>query len=319
MVKHLGRFFVLGFDGVDSAPSLKRISKRFGLGGAIFFDRNIISRNQVKKLTHYLQTLDKQQPLILCVDQEGGYFQRFKPPEFTQYPRACDVTREIAQDVGFNLGSELRELGLNVCLAPVLDVHTNPSNPIINVRSFGSDAHQVAEIGGRFIQGLHQAKVWACGKHFPGHGDTHLDSHKTLPEVLHAQKRLLEIEVFPFRQAIQQSGIRFLMSAHVRYPAWDAQYPATFSKAIMTDFLRETLGYQHLVITDDLGMAGSLQMGDLKEVCVAAFAAGCDLLLVCDDHPYHEELVAHFSDAVAASQALRARAEKSLQRIRKSV
>ena len=172
----------------------------------------------------------------------------------------------------------------------------------------------VAEIGKSFIKGLQESGVRACGKHFPGHGDTIGDSHLTLPVVDHPVERLRSIELLPFREAIN-SGLKCLMTAHVMYPALDPENPATFSQKILVDLLRRELGFKGIVVTDDLGMAGSLSKGDLREVCIQAFAAGCDQLLVCEDHPRHEEIVDALETAIDTSDALQDRIRDSLGRI----
>lgn len=317
MVKRkAGQFFVLGFDGASVPASLKGLAERCGLGGVIHFDRNIESPKQLKGLNRKLQDLSPDQPLIISVDQEGGWFQRLKAPIFWQYPRACDVTVETALGVGRQMGAELHGLGFNFDNAPVLDVNTNTKNPIIGERSFNSDPKVVAQVGQLFIQGLQENGVMACGKHFPGHGDTSQDSHLTLPSVRHSRKRLQEVEFYPFRKLIRE-GLQCLMTAHVVYYALDPDLPATFSKKIMTDLLRKEWGYEGLAITDDLGMAGSLSRGDISEACIEAFAAGCDLLLVCDHHERHLEIVEKFGKAVAQSDSLKKRVLESNRRIGK--
>lgn len=315
MVK-AGKFFILGFDGTTVPSSLNNLFMQYGLGGVILFDRNIKTSEQLKELTAALR-IYLSEDIIISIDQEGGDFQRLKPPQFAEYLPAYKIKkRDIAYDIGLKMGYELAGLGINLNFAPVLDVNTNPNNPIIGKRSFGSKPQHVAEIGMAFIHGLHEGRVIACGKHFPGHGDTCEDSHLELPIVVHPMKRLESVELIPFHKAVE-SGIKSVMTAHVLYPALDPDYPATFSKRILTDLLRKEWGYEGLVISDDMGMAGALSRADLSDACIQAFAAGCDLVLVCEHHDRHEEIIEALRKAIDKSCSLQKRAEESVNRIRK--
>ena len=316
MTNDVGNFFILGFDGISVPASLKMLSKRHGLGGVILFDRNIESPWQLKRLTAQLQSLSPLGSLLISTDQEGGKFQRLRPPHFTAFPPACEVVIKTALDLGRRMGQELAELGINVDFAPVLDVNTNPHNPIIGERSFGSDPQIVAEVGKLFVKGLQEKGVLACGKHFPGHGDTDQDSHLTLPVVDQPLERLHTVELVPYRELIG-CGLRAIMTAHVLYPALDPEHPATFSSMILCEILRKELGFEGLVVTDDIGMAGSLSQADLPEACIQAFAAGCDLLLVCEHHDRHEEIIESLRKAIHKSEVLKKRAWESSERLRR--
>jgi beta-N-acetylhexosaminidase len=308
-----GKFFMLGFGGTRVPASLQQWVKKYGLGGAILFDRNIETPEQVTKLTRELKNLSSD--FLISIDQEGGKFQRLKPPLFGAYPPACEVTLETAYDVGSTMGRELAALGINFDNAPVLDVNSNPKNPIIGNRSFSADPKLVAQMGQLFVQGFQDNHVIACGKHFPGHGDTSQDSHLTLPVVKKTREALEAVEFYPFRELMRHNQLPSIMTAHVVYTALDPDLPATFSKKIMIDLLRKEWGYKGVVITDDLGMAGALSRGDLPDVCIEAFTAGCDLLLVCDHHERHEELIEALAKAIAQSDPLKKRAQESLERI----
>jgi len=314
MTNDAGNFFILGFDGISVPASLKMLSKRHGLGGVILFDRNIESPMQLKRLTAQLQSLSPSGSLLISIDQEGGKFQQLRPPYFTAFPPACEVAIQTALDLGRMMGQELVELGINVDFAPVLDVNTNPNNPIIGERSFGSNPQFVAEVGKLFVKGLQKRGILACGKHFPGHGDTDQDSHLTLPVVNHSEERLHTVELVPFRELIGW-GLRAIMTAHVLYPALDPEHPATFSPIIMCEILRKELGFEGLIVTDDMGMAGSLSQADLPEACIQAFVAGCDLLLVCEHHDRHEEIVESLRKSIHKSEALKKRARESIERL----
>lgn len=314
MIKNIGNFFILGFDGMSVPASLKNLSKRHGLGGVILFGRNVESPEQLRKLTARLHSLSSSGSLIISIDQEGGRIQRLKPSDFTTFPPACEVTPLTAFDLGQKMGQELADLGINVDFAPVLDVNTNPHNPVIGDRSFGSDPRRVADIGKLFIKGLQEKGVLACGKHFPGHGDTNQDSHTTLPVVNQPIKRLYDVEIFPFK-ALIGFGLKAIMTAHVLYPTLDKENPATFSEKILGKILRKKLGFEGLIVTDDMGMAGALSQADVPEACVQAFAAGCDLLLVSQNVDRHEEIITFLEKSIHKSEALKERARESFERI----
>ena len=315
-MKEIGAFFVFGFEGLES-PShlLTSIAKKWDVGGVCLFARNIDSPDQVKRLNEQVQKIREDHSLIIAVDQEGGNFQRLKPPAFGTYPPAAKVNVESAEEIGIRMGRELASLGFTIDYAPILDVNSNPDNPIIGVRSFGNNPQDVIEIGRRFIHGLQSTGVLACGKHFPGHGDTSQDSHLTLPTVKHHEKRLRDVEIAPFANLVQDD-LTVIMTAHVMYPALDPQKPATFSRIILHDLLRQDLDYRGLITTDDLGMVGSTSHADLPDACIEAFTAGCDLLLVCEFHDRHLEILERFHEAVGKSKALQARAEESFRRLR---
>ena len=314
-MKKIGAFFVFGFEGLESPSNLlTSIAKNWDVGGVCLFARNIDSPTQVKKLNEQVQQLREDHSLIIAVDQEGGNFQRLKPPAFGTYPPASEVNVATAEGIGIRMGRELTSLGFTIDNAPILDVNSNPDNPIIGVRSLGKTPQDVIEIGRRFIRGLQSTGLLACGKHFPGHGDTSQDSHLTLPTVKHDEKRLREVEIAPFANLIRDN-LKVIMTAHVMYPALDPEKPATFSRIILQDLLRQDLGYRGLITTDDLGMVGSTSHADLPDACIEAFAAGCDLLLVCEFHDRHFEILERFHQAVGKSKALQVRAQESFRRI----
>ncbi len=309
-----GSFFVLGFEGLEAPESLRRLAACHDLGGTILFARNVLEATQVRRLNEELHALESRRPPLTSVDQEGGRVRRLRPPEFGDYEAAREVGADGALAFGRRMGRELKELGFDLDYAPVLDVDTNPQNPIIGDRSFGRDPETVARAAAGFLRGLHENGVLGCGKHFPGHGDTSTDSHLTLPYVDHDRERLETIEILPFRRLIE-AGLRVLMSAHVVYRALDPTRPATFSHAVLHDLLRRELGYEGVVTTDDMGMAGATSQGDLKESCVEAFAAGCDLLMICTQYEGQEEAIAHLEEAFRKSDALQQRAEESYSRL----
>ena len=252
-------------------------------GGVILFSRNLINPDQIARLTNSLQEQAPHSPLLIAVDQEGGRVSRL-PAEFMIFPSAATVSAchstELAYATAAVTAAELRAVGINMNMAPVLDVNTNPSNPIINDRAFGTNPDQVCVFGCATIAGLQDNRVIACGKHFPGHGETTTDSHKELPVVNVSRERLDQVELRPFCQAIEE-GVATIMSAHVRYPALDEQSVATLSCTVLTDLLRNQLQFQGVTLTDDLEMNAILMQSSVEEAAVRALQAGADMLVIC--------------------------------------
>jgi beta-N-acetylhexosaminidase len=288
------RCILPGFDGT-TAPDWVRRRAAEGLGGVVLFGRNVDTPDQLRRLVESLHA--ERSEIVVAIDEEGGEVTRLEAKTGSSYPGnlalgyAGDVrlTREVAAAIG----AELAAVGIDLNLAPVADVNTDPRNPIIGARSFGSDASAVAAHTAAWVQGLQSAGVAACAKHFPGHGDTSVDSHLALPvagEDPHA--RALE----PFRAAIA-AGARAIMSAHIVVPALD-QAPATISARIMTDMLRDELGFGGLAVSDGLEMRGLAGDHGVAEAAVLALAAGCDALVVGGGLS-DEQIVLDITNAVA--------------------
>jgi len=278
-----GQLLSVGFDGTELPDGLRARIAASEVGTVMLFRPNIASPGQVAALVTALRrAAPADAPLLVAVDQEGGIVQRLKSP-LTEWPdmlavgSAGDAARTFR--VGRALGDELAALGIGWDFAPVLDVHTNPDNPVIGTRSFGVTPEAVVEQALAFWRGLRAAGVLGCGKHFPGHGDTRTDSHLELPVVDHDVARLRAVELAPFAAAAA-AGIEAIMTAHVLYPALDPARPATLSRAILTDLLRDELGFRGVIVCDDLGMKAVADRHPIDELAVGCIQAGCDLLLV---------------------------------------
>ncbi|NEO84496.1 MAG: beta-glucosidase, partial [Spirulina sp. SIO3F2] len=258
-----------------------------------------------------------QTPLLIAADIEEGVGQRFEGATWFPPPMALEAIAEpelalnLAQQMGQITAQEAAALGINWVLAPVVDVNNNPQNPVINVRAFGQTPEQVGRLATAFIQGAQTTPVLTTAKHFPGHGDTATDSHLSLPVMRHTPERLAQIELPPFQAAIA-AGVDTVMSAHVLLPAWDAQAPATLSHRALTQTLRQDLSFEGLIVTDALVMAGVAQWGSPAEVCVAAIAAGADILLMPADP---EVAIAAVVDAVEQGIITAERIAASVARI----
>ncbi len=275
-----------GFAGPTLPAELRAIAREFDLGGVILFARNVEAPLQVAELAYDVKRLAEVPPWV-SVDQEGGRVQRLRAP-FTEWPPPASLGRcgdaRLAERFGRALARELRSVGVTLDYAPVLDVHTNAANPVIGDRALSDDPATVARLGAVLIEALQAEGVAACGKHFPGHGDTSRDSHLELPVVEHEPERLREVELQPFRAAIE-TGAAAMMTAHVRYPTLDEAAPATLSPAVITGLLRDEMGYDGLVVTDDLAMGAIAKHQAAAPAAVEAVRAGCDLVLLCEPDP----------------------------------
>lgn len=325
--RKLSRLFVWGFDGTKVTASLRSLLKKHPIAGAVLFRRNIESVDQLKALNHDLARVGGPNFLI-AIDEEGGRVSRLpagsiKFPPAAFWGRFYERTKDLRGIVrmGRVLGRELKSVGVNLDFAPVLDVNSNPKNPIIGDRAFSDDPNIAAKVALAFAEGLKREGILVCGKHFPGHGDTASDSHLTLPRVKRSRRVLENVELLPFRKAIA-ARIPMLMTAHVVYDALNpknpkaAKLPATLSPMILKDLLRKRLGFQGVVISDDLQMKAVSKSYAPDEAAVLSLEAGVDLLLICEGfEKIGPSVMAKTARAVAKSPALRRQVEESLKRI----
>src|SRR5213592_622949 len=254
--RQIGQLLIAGFNGQQIPAELRSLAKEFGLGGVILFARNIAEPEQVAELAFDAARLVPDLPVWVSVDQEGGRVARLKSP-FTEWPPMATLGRSgdvrLAIRFARALAEELKAVGVTLDYTPVLDILTNPRNPVIGDRSLGEKAEDVARLGSAIITTLQDEGLAACGKHFPGHGDTSTDSHFELPLVDHPPDRLRRVEFVPFRAAIA-AGVATMMTAHVFVPALDEKRPASLSKRIVGDLLRDELSYEGVILSDDLEM-----------------------------------------------------------------
>jgi len=279
----IGQLITLGIPSPRFSQEDINLIKTIEPGGVIYFSRNIKKPAQIRELSQALQNLSST-PLFICTDQEGGSVLRIIDG-VTVFPgnMALGATKSTAMSyqAGKITGEELYRLGINMNLAPCLDVNNNPKNPVIGLRSFGEDPKLVADLGSAFALGLQDANVISTGKHFPGHGDTEIDSHHLLPVVGHDKNHLDEVELLPFKDAIQK-GIGAIMTAHIAFPAIEenTKIPATLSKKVLTGLLRDELGFKGLIMTDCMEMKAIKDSFGTIEGAVLAIEAGADMILV---------------------------------------
>jgi beta-N-acetylhexosaminidase len=281
--REIGQLLIGSFPGPAISPDLRALAREFQLGGVILFSRNVEAPEQVAELSHDAQSLSQDMPPWVSVDQEGGRVARLRAP-FTEWPPMAVLGRcgdaMLAARFAAALAAELRAVGITLDYAPVLDIHTNPKNPVIGDRAFAETPDDVARIGAAVIRGLQDNGVAACGKHFPGHGDTSVDSHLDLPIVEHPPDRIRRVEFVPFRAAVE-AQVAFMMTAHVLVPSLDEEKPATLSPRIVQALLRGELGYDGVILSDDLEMKAVAKTWAVPDSAVQAIASGCDGVLVC--------------------------------------
>ncbi|HTQ02480.1 MAG TPA: beta-N-acetylhexosaminidase [Polyangiaceae bacterium] len=310
LVRAAARLLNVGFPGTTLDAETARLLE-LGVGGVVLFARNVEAPSQVAELTAALKR-GASAPLVVAVDQEGGSVARLRAgftrlPPFRALGDAGDP--ELARAVGALVGTELRAVGVDWNFAPVLDVDTNPENPVIGTRALGADPERVASIALAFAAGMLSAGVAPCGKHFPGHGDTRQDSHHELPRLPHPLARLERVELVPFTRAIA-AGMPALMAAHVVFEALDRENPASMSARVVGELLRARLGFSGLVVTDDLEMKAIADHFAIEDVAVRALTAGVDVLLVC----HSPELARRAIDAIVRAVKSGAVGEEILQR-----
>ncbi|GLW05312.1 hypothetical protein Misp01_04420 [Microtetraspora sp. NBRC 13810] len=300
--------------GVGTAA---KMIEKFRPGGVILFPwaDNVKSVRQIVALTNGLQEASPDVPLLIGTDQENGRVSRLAPL-VTELPGAADIGStgdpELARKAAEVTGKELRALGVNVDFAPVADVNIDPDNPVIGPRAYGDDPKKVAKMVAAAVQGFHDAGIAATAKHFPGHGDTNVDSHTGLPVIDHSRSQWSKLDAPPFRAAID-AGVDAVMSAHLVMPKLDASGdPASLSNKILTGLLRERLGFDGVVSTDALDMGGARTKYGDGEVAVRAVLAGADILLMPPDFP---EARSALLDAVGSGRISADRLDESVRRI----
>jgi len=328
--RELGQLLWIGFEGTALSRELASEIAAGQWGGVTLFRRNLVYRDgeppvlESEPLVDLNDSLHSaiaagEAPLLISVDQEGGRVQRARAPAVRWPPMAAiEATgaraAELARRIGNAVGTELDALDFDVDFAPVLDVNSNPENPIIGDRSFSADPEKAAELALAFAEGLAAAGLVSCGKHFPGHGDTVTDSHLALPRIDRDRASLEAIELAPFRKAAE-ARLPMLMTAHVIFAALDDQLPATLSPKVVDGLLRKDIGYAGVVVSDDLDMKAVADHYGIGEAAERAILAGCDVLLLCRDRNHQLEAYENLIRAAESNSTLRDRIRESARRV----
>jgi beta-N-acetylhexosaminidase len=316
----VGQLFLVGFDGLSVPAEFRKHALKYGLGGVIYFKRNVQSPAQLAELANQLQFECRgpdTPPMIVSIDHEGGKVNRLVKP-FTKFP-GIDALGEIGSPkLGFAFGAamakELKAVGINLNYAPVVDVLTNRNNPVMAGRCFSSDPEVVAKLGSAVSRGIQKMGVMACAKHFPGHGDTAEDSHFQLPRTNRGLPELEKVELVPFRR-VTRSRVESIMTAHVINASLDPDLPATLSSRTIERLLRGDLRYNRLVISDDMEMKAIADHYGAGEAAVKAVQAGCDLLIYRGEAGFPVEAIEAVIRAVEKGDIPRKRLDESLARI----
>ena len=285
----VGQLFHIAIEGTELEENKQKLIERYKVGGIILFAENLKNSFQIRKLNEDLQRQSIRSsaiPLFISTDQEWGKVNRLGPEASTPFPSAMALGQTAkpiyVEEAAFITAYELRQLGLNWVLAPVLDINNNPKNPVINIRSFGSNPKLVTQMGKAYIRGNRRALSLSAIKHFPGHGDTDVDSHLALPRINKSLEEMKKTELLPFQSAIQDKDAKAeaLMTAHILFPLLDSEKPASLSPRILKKILRRDLGFKGLVITDAMEMKAISQRYTPQRAARLAFQAGVDIILL---------------------------------------
>ena len=316
----LGQLFVIGFEGKDLDPEVRNLIRDVGPAGVILFQRNLESPEQILDLTRALQDASPHRPLLVSIDQEGGRVWRLPPP-FTFFPEARTLGTagldSLAWSAAKVIAGELAAVGIHCNFSPVLDLNTNPDNPVIGDRALGTEPENVACLARSILLSFRENGIAGCGKHFPGHGDTDLDSHLALPTLSHHWSRLFEVEMAPYKILLQdpRKPLELIMTGHLLVPELDPKRPATLSRRILKGILRRHFGFQGLIITDDLEMGAITGTYPVPESSRLAFQAGADLLLICHTPTLLPDCIEALHRALQKGEISSGRVAMSLRRI----
>lgn len=286
VTEKIGQLIMAGIDGTQVNEDTKKLLDSYNVGGFIFYGYNIRNEQEAVELFNQLKQINGKKashiPLFMSVDEEGGRVSRM-PSTLTKIPSARKVGKakneQLATEIGDVIGQELNAFGLNMDYAPVLDVNSNAKNPVIGDRAYGNEVNIVSQMGIAVMKGLQQRDIIPVVKHFPGHGDTSVDSHIGLPVVKHDMERLRKLELVPFKQAITE-GADAVMIAHILLPKIDKSAPASFSSIIIHDLLRKELGFTGVVISDDMTMGAITEHYDMGQAAIKFIQAGGNVVLI---------------------------------------
>lgn len=315
----VGQLLVIGVEGTSFSSEMDNLIRNYHVGGVIIMGRNVATTNEMLQLINGIKKANEHNkiPLFLSVDEEGGRVSRL-PVGIPKLPTSAQIGKLNDESVSYRAGTYLagvlNEFGYNMNFAPVLDVNSNLSNPVIGDRSFGSDPYQVAKLGISTMRGMMDNGIIPVVKHFPGHGDTVVDSHKVLPKVETTLESLRNVELVPFKKAIEE-GADAVMVAHILFPALDPDYPSSMSKAIITGLLRNEMKFEGVIITDDLTMGAIANDYTIPEAAVQSFIAGSDQLLVVRDYEVQLNTLNAFIKAIETGEITEERLNESVKRI----
>ncbi|WP_318614101.1 beta-N-acetylhexosaminidase [Sporosarcina sp. YIM B06819] len=319
LAEKIGQLLVIGVDGTSFSDEMDNLIRNYHVGGVIMMGRNVSTMQVMLQLMNDMKKANEPNkiPLFMSVDEEGGRVSRL-PAGIAKLPASAKIGKQndetLSYSAGIYLAEVLHEFGYNMNFAPVLDINSNPKNPVIGDRSLGADPELVARLGVATMHGMMDNGIISVVKHFPGHGDSVVDSHKALPKVETTLERLRNVELVPFQRAIDE-GADAVMVAHILYPALDRDYPSSMSKAIITGLLRDDMQFDGVVITDDLTMGAIMNDYTIPEAAVQSFIAGSDLLLIVNGYDNQINTVKALMTAIEAGDITEQRLNESVKRI----
>jgi beta-N-acetylhexosaminidase len=317
----IGQMVIIGLDGYSVNENTIDMIQNKKVGGFILFKKNVGDTGQLLNLINSLKENNSNNkiPLFISIDEEGGKVSRV-PDEFKNIPTNREIgkinNKNFSYEIGNILAMQLNAFGINMDFAPVLDVNTNPNNPIIGNRSFGSDPNIVSDLGIATMKGIKDKGVIPVVKHFPGHGDTSVDSHLGLPSIENNLDRLNKVELVPFKNAIKD-GADVVMVAHILMAKLDPDYPASMSKKVISDILRDDLNFDGVVITDDMTMGAIMKNYNIEDAVIKSVNAGSDIVLVCHNNDNQVNVINYLQKAVKDGEISEERIDKSVYRILK--
>ena len=317
----IGQMFIVGLDGYTIGDNSKELIEKYHVGGFILFSENIKNSNQMLNLINSLKETNANNkiPLFMAVDEEGGRVSRM-PKELKKIPSNKKIGEVNSEEFSFKLGAaigeEIKSFGFNVDFAPVLDINNNPKNLVIGDRSFGKEPDLVRKLGTQTMKGIQSQNVISVVKHFPGHGDTSVDSHADLPLINNDLERLKSFELIPFKDAIENNADG-VMVAHILLPKIDSENPASLSKTVITDILRGKLNFNGVVITDDMTMGAIMKNYNIGEAALKSINAGSDIILVCHGYNNEVEIINALKKAAEDGILTEERIDESVYRVLK--
>ncbi|RBP84458.1 beta-N-acetylhexosaminidase [Cytobacillus firmus] len=318
--ERIGQMLMFGFEDTQVNDETRKLIVDYHVGGVILSKKNITGSEQLLDLNNQIKEINSDHnntPIFISVDEEGGLISRM-PPEIINLPNSKDIgdshRSELAYQVGEAIGERVSSFGFNMTMAPVLDINSNPANPVIGKRAFGDNKEIVSEMGIEEMKGIQSQNIIPVVKHFPGHGDTDVDSHLRLPVVNHGLGKLRQMELVPFQNAVNQQA-DMTMVAHLLLPEIDSKYPSSLSKNVITNILREELKFNGVVITDDMAMGAIIENYDIGEASIKAVQAGNDIVLVVHGYENKVKVVNSLINAVKDGTISEARIDESVERI----
>ena len=313
----IGQMIITGFNGSEYNDDMDRLINEYKVGGVILFARNIEDSNQMIDLTRALQENNNNLPLFISIDEEGGRVSRL-PDDVEKFPSAFTIglinDQQTAYENGKEIGYTLKRLGINLDYAPVLDIYSNENNTVIGDRAFSTEESIVSTMGIATMEGIEDADIIPVVKHFPGHGDTEVDSHYGLPIVYKTLEELRNFEFIPFVKAIE-SGCDVIMVSHIILNEVDSSNPASLSKIVISDLLRKDMGFYKVVIIDDMSMGAITSIMSIEEACIKSIEAGCDILLLGNAYEEIEQVINSIKLKLYNGEISEEQINKSVKRI----